>query len=191
MGKSNLFAYTNQVGMPGPVFLEGDRVTLRPIEEEDLEFLQTQVNDPRVWRPIGRSRPINSEQERDFFENVVCSDDTVDLLIVADSTPVGTVGLFELDWETQAAEIGYWLAPEHHEQGYGTEATERVVQYAFDQLGLHRIAARVSEFNEPSRRLLESVGFTQEGVHRDDEFVDGEYHDVCWYGLLADEWHQK
>jgi len=79
--------------MPGPVFLDGDRVTLRPIEEEDLEFLQAQVNDSQIWRPIGRSRPVNREQEREFFENDVCGDDTVVLLIVADSTPVGTVGL--------------------------------------------------------------------------------------------------
>ncbi|WP_226040193.1 GNAT family protein [Natrinema sp. DC36] len=174
--------------MPEPAFLEADRVTLRPIEEADLEFLRAQVNDPRVWRAIGRSRPINGEQERDFFENVVCSDDTVDLLIVADSTPVGTIGLFEFDWEARSAEIGYWVGPDHHGRGYGTEAAERIVQYAFDQLGLHRITAHVFEFNEPSQRLLESLEFTREGVHRDAEFVDGEHQDVYWYGLLEDEW---
>ena len=174
--------------MPGPVFLEGDRVTLRPIEEADIEFLQRQVNDPRIWRPIGRSRPMNREQEREFFENDVCGDDTVVLMIVADSTPVGTVGLHSFDWEAGRAELGYWVAPEHHERGYGTGAAERVVAYAFDQLGLHRIEARVFELNEPSRRLLESVGFTQEGVHRDVEFIDGAHQDAYWYGLLEDEW---
>lgn len=177
--------------MPGPVFLEGDRVTLRPIEEEDLEFLQAQVNDPRIWRAIGRSRPINADQERDFYENVVCSDGNVTLLIAVDSTPIGTSGLNGIDLEARTAEIGYWVAPEYHEQGYGTEATDRVVQYAFDQLGLHRIAARVFEFNEPSQRLLESLGFTQEGIHREAEFVDGEHRDVYWYGLLEDEWREE
>ncbi|QCS43930.1 GNAT family N-acetyltransferase [Natrinema versiforme] len=176
--------------MPGPVFLDGDRVTLRPIEEDDLEFLQTQINDSRIWRAIGRSRPVNGEQEREFFENVVCGDDTVNFLIAADSTPIGTIGLHSIEWETRKAEIGYWLAPDHHGRGYGTEATERVVRYAFDQLGLHRIAARVFEFNEPSKRLLESVGFTQEGVHRDGEFIDGEWQDVYWYGLLENEWRE-
>lgn len=174
--------------MPGPVFLDGDRVTLRPIEEDDLEFLQTQINDPRIWRAIGRSRPVNGEQEREFFENVVCGDDTVNFLVAADSTPIGTIGLHSIEWESRKAEIGYWLAPDHHGQGYGTEATERVVGYAVDQLGLHRIAARVFEYNEPSKRLLEKVGFTQEGVHRDGEFIDGEWQDVYWFGLLEDEW---
>ncbi|WP_254762841.1 GNAT family N-acetyltransferase [Natrinema marinum] len=173
--------------MPGPVFLDGDRVTLRPIEEEDIEFLQEQVNDPQIWRAIGRSRPMNREQEREFFENDVCGDDTVVLMIVADSTPVGTVGLHSFDWEAGRSELGYWIAPDHQRRGYGTDAVERILEYGFDQLGLHRIEARVFELNEPSRGLLESVGFTQEGVHRDVEFIDGAYQDAYWYGLLEDE----
>ncbi|SEW22934.1 GNAT family N-acetyltransferase [Natrinema salifodinae] len=174
--------------MPGPVFLEGDRITLRPIEEEDLEFLQARINDPRIWRHIGRTRPANREQERDFFENVVCDDETVTLLIAADGAPVGTIGFHTIEWETRKAELGYWVAPEQHRQGYGTDAVERIVAYGFDQLGFHRIAARVFECNEPSQRLLETVGFAQEGVHRDAEFIDGEYQDTYWYSLLEDEW---
>lgn len=177
--------------MADPAFLTGDRVTLRPIEEADLEFLQAKINDPRIWRAIGRSRPVNDAQERDFFENVVCSDDTVNLLIVADSTPVGTIAFNTIDWETGRAELGYWIAPDAQQQGYGTEAAERIVAYGFDQLGLHKIEARVFEWNDPSRRLLESIGFTQEGVHRDEVFIDGTYQDAYWYGLLEDEWRSR
>ncbi|AEH36287.1 GNAT family N-acetyltransferase [Halopiger xanaduensis] len=176
--------------MPETVFLPGERVDLRPIEEDDLEFLQTKINDPRVWRGIGRARPVNGAQERDFFENVVCDDDSVNLLIVADAEPVGTIGFHTIEWEARRAELGYWVAPEHHEQGYGSAATELLVEYGFDHLGLHRIAARVFECNEASQALLESVGFTPEGVHRDAEFIDGEYQDTHWYGLLADEWRE-
>lgn len=177
--------------MPDPVFLSGDRVDLRPIEEDDLEFLQRHVTDPRVWRAIGRSKPLNRVQEREFFEDVVCSEESVQLLIVAESTPVGTIGLQPIDWPSSRAELGYWIAPDHRRNGYASDAVERVVTYAFDQLGLHRIAARVFAFNEPSRRLLESVGFTQEGVHRDVEFIDGEHQDAYWYGLLEDEWRSE
>ncbi|MFC6717179.1 GNAT family N-acetyltransferase [Natrialbaceae archaeon GCM10025810] len=172
-------------------FLPGDEVDLRPIEEDDLEALQAGINDPRVWRAIGRQKPVNRDQEREFYEEVVCDDDSVHLMIVAETTPVGTIGLNPIDWTTRRAEIGYWIAPEHHRNGYGSEATEFVVGYGFDQLGLHKIAARVFAFNEPSMGLLESVGFTREGVLRDDVFVDGEFHDVHWYGLLADEWRSR
>ncbi|WP_394741056.1 GNAT family N-acetyltransferase [Natronococcus roseus] len=177
--------------MPGPAFLTGERVALRTIEEEDLEFLQTQVNDPAIWRPIGNSMPLNAEQEREFFEEAVCSDDAIHLLIAVDSTPVGTIGLDAIDWRAGSGEIGYWIAPDHHRRGYGTEAAELVLEHGFDQLGLHRLSARAFAFNDGSKRLLESVGFTEEGVHRDAAFVDGEYCDVHWYGLVEEEWRSS
>ncbi|MXV60931.1 GNAT family N-acetyltransferase [Natronorubrum sp. JWXQ-INN-674] len=177
--------------MSETVFLSGGRVDLRPIEEDDLDFLQREINEPRIWRAIGRSRPINGAQEQEFFENVVCNDDTVQLLIVADSEPVGTIGLNSIQWESRRAELGYWIAADHHQQGYGSDAAERLVAYGFDQLGLHKLSARVFEFNEASQGLLESVGFTREGVHRDGEFIDGEFQDVYWYGLLEDEWRSR
>lgn len=62
------------------------------------------------------------------------------------------------------------------------------MQYAFDQLRLHKVTARVFAFNEASQRLLETVGFTEEGVQREQVFIDGEYQDTHWYGLLAREW---
>lgn len=174
--------------MPGPVFIPGDAVDLHTIEEEDLEFLQHNLNDPQVWRAIGRSVPANGPQEREFFEEVVSSDGGVQLLVCVDGEPVGTVGLDGTDDRSDSAELGYWVAPDHHRQGYGTAAAELMVEYAFDQLGLHRVAARVFEFNDASCTLLERVGFSREGVHREAEFVDGEYQDTYWYGLLESEW---
>ena len=176
--------------MPGPVFIPGDTVDLHTIEEADLDFLQRGRNDPQVWRAIGRAVPANGPQERRFFEEVVSADGSVQLLVCADGEPVGTVGLDDTDDRSDAAELGYWVAPDHHRQGYGTAAAELLVGYVFDQLGLHRVEARVFEFNDASQTLLEGVGFTQEGVHREVAFIDGEYQDACWYGLLEDEWRE-
>lgn len=131
--------------------------------------------------------PLNADQEREFYENVVCSDDAIHLLVV-DATPVGTVALESIDWQSVGAELGYWIASAHQRRGYGTEAVELVVGHGFDQLGLHRLAARVYGCNDGSKRFLESVGFSEEGVHRDAAFVDGEYRDTHWYGLFEEEW---
>lgn len=174
--------------MPGPVFIPGDSVDLHTIEEEDLDFLQESVNDPQVWRRIGRTRPVNGQQERDFFEEVVGGDDGVHLLVCADGEPVGTVGLNGLDGR-DGPELGYWVAPDHHRQGYATAAAELLTGYAFDQLGVHRIEARVFDFNDASRKVLERVGFTHEGTSREAAFIDGEYRDTLWYGMLETEWH--
>ena len=174
--------------MPGPVFIDGDQVTLRTIEEEDLPYLQEQVNDPTVWRAIGRRDPVNAEQERDFFDDVVCDDGSVQLLVCAGDDPVGTVG-FHLDpGAARTAELGYWIAPDEHGNGYGSEAADLLTTYGFEQRGCHRIEARVFEFNDASQALLESIGFEREGRKRDAKFIDGEYQDMLWYGVLAEEW---
>ena len=171
--------------MPGPVFIPGDAVDLHTIEEEDLDFLQRNVNDPQVWRLIDRADPVNAQQEREFFEEVVAGDGGVHLLVCADGEPVGTVGLTDV---RGGAELGYWVAPEHHRQGYATAAAELLVGYGFDQRGLHRIEARVFEFNDASQTVLERVGFTHEGTSREAVFVDGAYRDTHWYGILEEEW---
>jgi len=93
--------------MPGPVFLGGDRITLRAIEEEDLEFLREAITDPQVWRPIGGSTPYNLEQEREFFENVISDDETVQLLIANEETPIGMIGLEPINQEAGVTEVGY------------------------------------------------------------------------------------
>jgi len=174
--------------MPGPAFLAGDRVELRTIEEEDLAFLQEGVNDSSVWRSIGLQMPVNGSQEQAFFEEVVCADDQVNLLVTVDGERAGTVGLTPRADETHAAELGYWMDADFRQQGYGREAAGLVTDYGFRQRGLHRVSARVFAFNDASRALLESLGFTHEGVHREAVFVDGEYWDTHWYGVLADEW---
>ena len=174
--------------MPGPVFLDGETVSLRTIEEQDLPFLQEAINHRSVWHGIGQSHPVNAQQEQEFFEEQVSGDDTVNLLVTTGpETPVGTVSL-TIKGEVHRAELGYWIAPDHQSEGYGTEAAGLLVDYGFDQRGLHRIEARVFEFNDPSQRLLESLGFTQEGTHRESQFADGEYQNMLWYGVLTDEW---
>lgn len=174
--------------MPGPVFLSGDRVALRTIEREDLDFMQEAVNDPSVWRAIGASTPVNGPQEEAFFENIVSEEGQVNLLVAVDGEAAGLVGLTPKETQTHAEELGYWMDADYRRQGYCSEAVELVTDYAFAQRGLHRISARVFEFNDASQALLESVGFTREGTHREAVFIDGEYQDVYWYSVLADEW---
>lgn len=65
-----------------------------------------------------------------------------------------------------------------------------MVAYAFDELHLHKVTASAYASNEASRALFESVGFTHEGVGREDAFLGGRYHDTHYYGLLVDEWPQ-
>lgn len=172
--------------MPGPAFLEGKRITLRTPEEEDAEFLARNMNDPRVRRPIASVGPLSTDDEAEWIEGA--NDEGVSLLICVGDDSVGTIGLSDVNELWGRAEVGYWLAPEAWGEGYATEATELLVAYGFDQHRFNKVVAHAFAFNAASRRVLEKVGFTEEGVHRKEAFIDGEYVDIHSYGLLAREW---
>lgn len=171
--------------MPGPVFLAGETVDLHPIEEEDLPFAQRLVNDQRVRTTLLAHAPKNRLQEQEWLESI--DDDNVRLLVCADGDPVGTVALKPPNEVWGTVEIGYMIAPEQWDNGYATEAVELACGYVFRERRLNRVYATVYETNPASARVLEKVGFEQEGTLRKHAFVDGEYVDVLQYGLLAEE----
>ena len=174
--------------MPGAVFLRGDSVTLRTIEEADVAFLRDAINDPQVRKGLTVAYPINAEQEREYFEERISNRETVNLAVCVDGEIVGTISLKDVDQRAGNCEIGIWLAPEFHGRGYGTEASRLLTQYAFDELRMHRVLARVLATNEASARVWEKLGFEEEGVHRDEVFTGGEYVDMRYFAVLEDEW---
>jgi ribosomal-protein-alanine N-acetyltransferase len=174
--------------MPGPIFLASERNTLRSIEREDIPFLQRHFNDPAIWRSLDRHAPINESKMTEWFERLSEDDDRVALLVCADETPVGYISLRFINECWGNASISYWVSPDEQGQGYGTEAVETIVAYAFEQRRQHKLLAHVFKFNEVSIHLLETVGFEREGVHADEVFVDGAFCDLYSYGLLEHDW---
>lgn len=179
--------------MPGPVVSEGERVTLRTAEDEDLSFLQRGRTNPDVRYPLG-----NSPDNREGME--LAGEDEDQFLVTLDDagpgTPdaseverIGAVSVSDTSW--RRPELGYWLAPEYHGQGYGTEAVELTVEYVFRTYDHPAVGAGVYAFNDASRRLLESLGFEEEGRTRRDRFVDGEYVDTVQYSLLREDWRER
>lgn len=176
--------------MPGARFIEGPRVELRTIEEEDLPFLRDTINAPEVRRHLFPRPPLNLEQEREYFENVVSDDETLNLLITVDGEPGGTIGLMPADSVTGTTEIGLFMAQDWWGEGYGTEAAELCTDYAFDERRLHRVIARVVADNEASNRVWEKLGYRHEATFREAVFVNGDYRDVNLYAVLDHEWQE-
>lgn len=106
----------------------------------------------------------------------------------APDTPVGSIGVWSVDHVNATAWMGAWIDPRYHGRGYAPRGTALAVEFAFDGLNLNRVRAGVYEPNRPSQRVMEKLGFVREGVHRQDQFVDGEFCDVYHYGMLREEW---
>ncbi|MDP3554499.1 GNAT family N-acetyltransferase [Methylocystis sp.] len=85
---------------------------------------------------------------------------------------------------SQAATLGYWMGEPYAGKGHMTRAARAACAYAFEKRGFHRIEAACLPTNEPSKRLLERVGFKQEGYARSYLNINGQWRDHLLYAML-------
>ncbi len=116
----------------------------------------------------------------DFYDWAVVMRDTYKM--------IGTCGFTRFLPEANAAEVGYVLNPEFWGHGIATEAVARVVDFGFRELELNRIEAKYMVGNDRSRRVMEKVGMTFEGINRESMHVRGEYVSVGVCAILRSEW---
>lgn len=90
-----------------------------------------------------------------------------------------------------AANLGYHLAEHALGQGYMGEGLTRVIQFAFEDLNLHRIQANYMPRNEASGRVLQRLGFIQEGYARDYLRIAGEWEDHILTSLTNPHWRAR
>ncbi|ADJ16676.1 GNAT family N-acetyltransferase [Halalkalicoccus jeotgali] len=180
--------------MPGARIANGERITLRTVEQEDVPFLQRGTANAELRYSLG-SRLMNQTQvEEEILDHsddqfLVCLDETdagSGQPPESETKPIGVVFVEDADW--RRPELVYWLVPAVHGDGYGKEALSLVIDYVFRTYAHPAVGAGVYEFNEVSQNLLTSLGFSEEGRIRKNRFVDGDYVDTIQYGLLRTEW---
>jgi ribosomal-protein-serine acetyltransferase len=129
------------------------------------------VDDQRAWL----ERVLNDETQMEGYG------------IFVDGELAGGAGLQIYPFNV-TAEIGYWIAAAYEGRGLVTRVCRAFIGYAFGEGGLHRIVIRAATENARSRAIPERLGFTQEGVMREEERPSDVYLDLVVYGLLETEW---
>ena len=172
-------------------FLIGKKVYLRSLERADAPIFVQWMNDPEIQRFTLRARPINLQDEEEYIERVRTSPNDVVLLILAreSDSPVGVVALHDIDWRSRHASFGLTIGePSQWGKGYGSEATQLMVQHAFATLNLNRVWLIVLDYNQRGLRCYEKAGFKKEGLLKQEYYRDGKYWDSWLMAVLREEW---
>ena len=103
----------------------------------------------------------------------------------------GQIGYNYFDWNDRRTEIGYWLGASFQGKGLITKACRVLIDYAFNELSLNRVEIRCGVENIKSRRIPEKLGFREEGIVREAEWLHDHFIDLVIYGMLASEWHKS
>ena len=180
--------------LPKPVFLCGKQVYLRAIEKDDLPLLQVWVNDQEIRGLCGDVLPVNCSDQEKYLERIQADQNRVWFVIVLKENDqvIGECGLLRMFHFWRSTDLSIIIGEKSAwGKGYGREAIDLLLDFAFGYLNFHRVAIGVVASNERAIRFYEKVGFRKEGVQRDGYYYNHAYQDFIMMSILEDEYRKS
>jgi RimJ/RimL family protein N-acetyltransferase len=174
-------------------FLKGTKVNLRRVQKSDADSIAENANNPLVTQYLFTPYPYTVVDALDFISSSHRMHRTntsypFGIEHKEERKIVGTIGLYRVDHVNKSAELGFWLGHKYWRQGLTSEAIDLILDFAFNERGFHRIYARVMHPNKASLKLLDKLGFTQEGTMRQAVYRNNEWLDFVWFAMLENEY---
>lgn len=182
--------------MPRPK-LETDRLILQRFTRRDAitldDAIRASLTDLNQWLPWARMDYASGDTSAFIRDSVQAwkEDRAWDYSIRLRADPgrhVGNVSLWTVSKLGKIAEIGYWVRTDETNRGICTEAVDRLLGEAFGSMGYHKVVLRIAVGNEASDRVAEKLGFTKEGVLREELLIRGNWVDHSLWSLLDREY---
>jgi RimJ/RimL family protein N-acetyltransferase len=172
--------------------LEGERIELRRHVRENYPLYAQWYGSPEIWHltswapsPLSRSAVERLFEDRELSR----TDDSFAIHIRGDDEPIGVISLMNMSEANESAELSVIVGPrDDRRQGYGTEAIDRLLHYAFEELGLNRVGLSVFDFNEQAISAYDKLGFVVEGRFRQAIMRSTGFHDAILMSVLKSEW---
>ncbi|NOX58112.1 MAG: GNAT family N-acetyltransferase [Planctomycetes bacterium] len=176
------------------IYYAGQHLYFRAIEPADADTIIAWRNDPEQWRTLGEISPLNRIREIEFIEKLYKPGEDIVLGIALrkDDRFVGMCGLHAIQPIAHSATFGILIGETTDQgKGYGTEATQLMVRYGFEELNLNRIELCVFAKNKMGHNVYKRAGFKDEGLMREAYYRNGKYHDVLHMAVLKREWQEQ
>jgi RimJ/RimL family protein N-acetyltransferase len=170
--------------------IETDRLTIRRMQDEDLETFFEYDNHPEHTRHLSRSA-YTQDQAREFIQtqhNMTLGTEGqyhhLSVELKSTGEMIGTVCINLTSKRHRQGDIGWFLGADHHGHGYATEASRAMLEFGFDTLDLNRITAICHATNTRSFLLMERLGMRREACFVQASYFDGEWHNQYAYAIL-------
>lgn len=175
------------------LLLQGKRISLRPMRSREIELLLKWVNNPAnipFW--YGKKKTLKQVKE-DWKPHYFSDKDPYSgrcFAIIKDKEAIGMINYNRIDKDNRNTDIDIIIGDKKNwNQGYGTDAVSTLAEYLFRHFRLNRIALGVYAHNPRAIQAYKKVGFKQEGIMREDAFIQGKFVDTVWMSLLRREFN--
>lgn len=173
------------------------RFVLRPFRRRDTgavhEAVLASLPDLAAYLPWANDRYTKSVTAQYIRESAAAWSESraFDFAIRAEAEPdrhIGNMSVWFTSRPNGVGEVGYWVRSDQTSNGVATEAGARILQFAFEELGMHRVTVRIAVGNRASERVAGKLGFQLEGTLREDVKVGHVWLDHSLWSMLAQEW---
>lgn len=176
----------------------GRLVRLAAPQAGDYEIMAAWFDDPEFQRlsTNAPARPYSAEELKADDEKWRAKDENsrvgFRIRTLADDRLIGFVDLNGIQWNNGVAGLGISIADRGYwGKGYGSDALELILRYAFDELNLYRVGLDSFAYNERAIHVYEKMGFVHEGRARGALIKDGKRYDDIFMGILREEWEAR
>jgi RimJ/RimL family protein N-acetyltransferase len=169
------------------LIIEGKQIYLRPITVEDTDLALKWRNQKIVVENFIYRKPVTRQDHIKWLETKVFAGLVHQFVFCMkeDGFPVGSIYLQNFEEENKKAEWGIYIGEERaYGKGVGTEAASLLLNYAFENLGMHKVVSRVLAYNTASIRMNEKAGYSKEAYLKDELYIDGKYEDLILFGAI-------
>ncbi len=178
-------------------FITGQRVSLQPLSKDDVHLLVQWANDPSARQLARNTFPRTLDGTKKQVEEAATSMPKNDMVWMAvwhnkDGKVIGEAKFTRIEWVNRNAAI--WVAigdKSYWHQRLGREAIELMLQYAFEELGLHKVIAPVILDNTGAVAAFKDCGFAIEITFKDHVYFDYKYHDVGAFAVFESAWKKR
>jgi RimJ/RimL family protein N-acetyltransferase len=175
--------------------LEDERVKLRPLEADDLEYLLPYaLEEPDTWKYSGISAK-GRQGMQNYIETAMANRRAGKeyAFIVYDKDArkyAGSTRFYDIQPDNNTLQLGYtWYGEKYRGTGLNKHCKFLILQFAFETLGMHRVEFRADARNERSIAAMKSIGCTVEGILRSNMPLEGGgRRDSIVLSILKDEW---
>lgn len=169
--------------------LKSQRLLLRPITAGDTDLIVLWRNRDFVKNNFLYREELTPEIHTNWLKTMVSMGKVIQFIIELTDTdkniPVGSVYLRDIDYDNSSAEFGIFIGEKTAlGKGIGTESAKLVLDFAHEQLGLHRIFLRLLTDNMVAYKSYRKVGFVVEGIFRDMKKIDGKFRDIIFMSSI-------
>ncbi len=177
-----------------PIFLQGQKTILRPLQKEDIDLFCVWINDQEVNQFLLAFLPKTKEEETKWLEHLSSlgryPEDIVLIIEIKETRrPIGLMGLHKINWKDGVATTGAVIGEKDcWGKGFGTDAKMALLNYAFNTLGLRKICSLVIDYNGRSLQYSLHCGYKEEGRLKKQIFKNGKYRDEILLGLFKKDW---